>query len=58
MNSPDDAPNHARERIYGGGQPFEPSYQPGADDFRRWILTDAERTVEAEEERLASRPNE
>lgn len=48
----DEEPNHARDRMYGGGQPFELSYQPGEEDFRRWLLADAERTVRAEEERL------
>lgn len=45
-------PNHARDRIHGGGQPFKLGYRPGAEDFRRWLLTDAERIVKAEEERL------
>lgn len=48
--------NPARDRIYGGGQPFELSYQPGPDDFRRWLLADAERIVRAEEERGAAPP--
>ncbi|MGJ0384579.1 hypothetical protein [Paenarthrobacter nicotinovorans] len=33
---------------------MELTYKPDAADFRRWLLTDAERTVRAEEERLAS----
>ena len=49
-------PNHARDRIYGGGQPFELTYQPDADDFRRWLLVDAERIVAAEEERVNDPP--
>jgi hypothetical protein len=44
--------------MYGGGAPMELSYQPGPDDFRRWILTEAERTVRAEEERLDRHPDE
>ncbi|MDR6436058.1 DNA invertase Pin-like site-specific DNA recombinase [Paenarthrobacter nicotinovorans] len=47
-------PNHARERICGTGPPMELTYKPDATDFRRWLLTDAERTVRAEEERLTS----
>lgn len=47
-------PNHARDRIYSTGAPMELTYKPDAADFRRWLLTDAERTVHAEEERLAS----
>lgn len=47
-------PNHARDRIYGSGAPMELTYKPDAADFRRWLLTDAERTVRAEEERLVS----
>ncbi|WP_157360977.1 hypothetical protein [Arthrobacter sp. EPSL27] len=43
--------NHARDRIYGD-QPFDQTYTPGADDFRRWLLTDAERIVKAEAERV------
>ena len=45
-------PNHARDRLNGGGQPFELSYQPGEEDWKRWLLSDAERTVGAEAERL------
>lgn len=45
-------PNYARDRIYGGGQPFELGYRPDADDYRRWLLTDAERTVKAEQQRV------
>lgn len=48
--------NHARDRIYGGGQPFELGYQPDEDDFRRWLLTDAERVVKAEEGRVNDPP--
>lgn len=48
--------NHARDRMYGGGEPFELSYQPGADDFRRWLLADAERVVRAEEQRVNEPP--
>ncbi|MFE4078268.1 hypothetical protein [Paenarthrobacter sp. YIM B13468] len=47
-------PNHARDRIYGSAEPMELTYKPDVADFRRWLLTDAERTVRAEEERLAS----
>jgi hypothetical protein len=50
--------NHAQSRIYGGGQPFEQSYTPGADDWRRWVLVDAERAVRAEEERLDRHPDD
>jgi hypothetical protein len=46
--------NHASDRIYGTGPPMELTYKPDAADYRRWLLTDAERTVRAEEERLAS----
>ncbi|MDD7834997.1 hypothetical protein [Paenarthrobacter sp. AB444] len=46
--------NHASDRIYGTGPPMELTYKPDAADYRRWLLTDAERTVRAEEERLTS----
>ncbi len=47
-------PNYARERIYGTASPMKLTYAPSTADFRRWLLTDAERSVRAEEERLAS----
>lgn len=50
--------DHARDRIYGGGQPFELGYQPDAEDWRRWLLVDAERTVRVEEERLHEPPDD
>ncbi|WP_164198917.1 hypothetical protein [[Micrococcus luteus] ATCC 49442] len=50
--------NPARDRIYGGGQPFELGYRPDADDFRRWLLTDAERIVKTEEERENDPPTD
>ena len=46
--------NHSSDRIYGAGSPMELTYKPDAADFRRWLLIDAERTVRAQEERLAS----
>ncbi|MET4620428.1 hypothetical protein ABIE18_001877 [Arthrobacter sp. 2762] len=56
MTAPqDEHVNPARERLRGGWQPFEISYKPDAADFRRWLLSDAERTVRAEEQRLASK---
>lgn len=43
-------PNHAHDRIYGGGgQPFELGYQPDADDYRRWLLTEAERIFRSDD---------
>lgn len=51
-----DRPNHAHDRIYGGGQPFRRTYTPDADDYGRWLLTDAERIVAAEEQRVNDPP--
>jgi hypothetical protein len=52
----DGKPNDARERLYGGGQPFELTYQPGPKDWKRWLVADAERIVRAEEERVNDPP--
>jgi len=46
-----DEPNHARDRIYGGGQPFGLTYSPTEDDRRRWRRIPAERTARAKKER-------
>jgi hypothetical protein len=59
MTTTPSEPNHARDRLSGkSAQPFEQTYTPDADDFRRWLLTDAERIVAAEEQRVNDPPPE
>ena len=60
MKRPDngDEPNHARDRIYGGGQPFELDYQPDDEDWKRWLLIEVERTVRAVKEPLHDPPDD
>jgi hypothetical protein len=49
-------PNHARDRIWEGGQPYTRGANPGPADWRRWILKDAERIVAAEKARINDPP--